>query len=270
MNKRFRILFYSLSVALLAFGAGPASAAPPQPPDLRVQVQGPATAMVNSPYQYTVRVKNIGNSPAAGVVLTVSFPETATSPQKYIMGTLSGISPTTCQVVTRKLQCSFGSMGNNVEKVVTFNLALPVAARVLEIRGTAATTSTNEANQANNTAAVIPALSYATNQITSTTNVLVSMCTGQGLTSWFECSLFPGAQQHHIFTLNGDYSVTAYGQYVGTWSQSSNQQLRMTLNDGGPTVAEFNGFAISTTCFNGLTTFTPASPYVAAYQVCTQ
>lgn len=270
MRKRFRFLFYSLSLALLALGAGTASAAPAQPANLRVQVLGPATAMVNSPYQYTVKVKNIGGSNASGVMLTVSFPETATSPQVYILGTLSGINPTTCQVVTRKLQCNYNTVGPNIEKVLTFNFALPVSTRALEIKATATTVTANEANQQNNTDSVIPTPSYATNQITSATNVLVSMCTGRNLSSWFECSLFTGAQQNHIFTLNGDYSVTAYGQYVGTWSQSSNQQLRMVLNDGGPTVAEFNGFAISNTCFNGLTTFTPASPYVAAYQVCKQ
>lgn len=269
MTKRFRILVHSLSLALVALCAAAASAAPPQPPDLRVQLLGPATAMVNSPYQYTVKVKNIGNSPANGVVLTVSFPETDTSPTKYILGTLSGYNTTTCQVVSRKLQCSLTNIGNNVEKVVTFNFALPVSTKTLEIKANATTTSTNEVNQLNNLAGITPALSYASNPITSTTNVLISMCTGRGLTSWFECSLFPSAQQHHVFTLNGDYSVTAYGDYVGTWSQSSNQQLHLSLA-GGSTTAEFDGFATTPTCFEGLTNFTPTSVWVAPYQVCRQ
>jgi hypothetical protein len=225
--------------------------------------------MVNSPYQYTVRVRNIGGSNAAGVALTVSFPETDTSPDKYILGTLSGVSPTTCQVVTRKIQCSLSNVGAGVEKVVNFNLVLPVSTKVLTVTATATTTTNNEQNQQNNTAAVTPALSYATHPITSTTNVLISSCTGRGLTSWFECSLYPSAQQHHIFSLNGDYSVTYSGQYMGTWSQSSNHQLHLSLAGGG-TTAEFNGFATNNTCFEGLTTFTPTSVYVAPYQVCTQ
>ncbi|MEO6390349.1 MAG: hypothetical protein ABIP75_00775 [Pyrinomonadaceae bacterium] len=185
-----KLIALSYIIAIVAFGAATAYASP-QPADLRVQLLAPATVAPNSPYQYTVKVKNIGNSSAAGVVLSVTFPETNTSPQIYILGTLSGI-PTDCSVVNRKLQCTLNTVGKNVERVITFNLALPVSTKVLEVKATATTTTTNEFNPLNNVASSIPGFTYATNQLTSA-NVLVSMCTGQGLTSFFECELFPTA-----------------------------------------------------------------------------
>ena len=268
MKKNFIVL--SFLVAFFGFGFETASALPPQPPDIRVQIQGPATAYARSPYQYTVNVKNIGGSTANGVTVYVDFPQTNTSPQQYILGTVSGIQ-SGCQIVSRRLQCSLGSIthsGPGQTKQFTFNFAYPVSTKTLEVKATGTSTSTNEANPANNVASVFPAIGYATNQLTSA-NVLVSMCTGQNLTSFFECELFSGSQQFVTLALNSDTTISYQGQYVGNWFQGTNQQLKMTLNDGGST-ANFNGFAVNNTCFEGLTTFTPASPYVSPYKVCVQ
>lgn len=267
MKKHISIL--SFVFALIA--AATASAAPPQPANLRVLLEAPTTAAVYSPYQYTVRVKNIGGQSAAGVVTTVNFPETDTSPTKYILGTLSGINANgnTCQTVNRTLRCTMGSIGPNVEKTFTFNFALPVSTKVLEVKGTATTTTANEQNQANNWEARVPGLLYGSNTITSA-NVLITMCTGRNLSSFFECELFPSSQQSHIFTLNSDMSVSAYGQAVGTWDQPSPSQIHLYMVNGG-TVIEHNGYARDNTCFEGRTTFTPSpSGYMSQYKICVQ
>ena len=268
-KKSLNIMVLSFLTVFFAFGAGAAKALPPQPPNLQIQLQGPASAMVRSPYVYTVTVTNIGGSTAAGVQVVVDLPETNTSPQKYILGTLSGVD-SRCQIVSRKLNCSLGSIthsGQNRTKTFTFTFALPVSTLALQFKATATTTTPNEINPLNNSATFVPTPAYATNQLTSAT-VLITMCTGRGLSSFYECELFPSSQQQHIFTLNPDLTVTAYGQNVGTWDQfASAQQLHLLLSGGS---AEFKGFASGNTCFEGITTFTPDNGYNSAYKVCVQ
>jgi len=266
MKKQKTIVLSFLITALCAVSAYAAPA-----PNLRVTLQGPSTAAVYSPYQYTATVKNIGNGAAANVKVTIDLPETDTSPNKYILGTLSGFNTQYCQVVTRKLVCTqSGNLGNNQQRVYTFNFELPISTKTLSIKATGTTTTPNEVDPLNNSQTLTPALSYATNHLISA-DVLISMCSGTGLTSFFECALFPSSQQHVMFSLNSDLTVTYSGDIVGQWDQTQgDSRLHMILNDGS-TYAEFNGFARSTTCFEGLTTFTPGyGGYVAPYKVCVQ
>lgn len=255
----------------LMIGATAVFAAPPQPPNLRVLVSGPASAQVGSPYLYTVNVKNIGGSTASNVTVVVDLPETATSPNKYVLGNLSGID-SRCQLLARKLNCNLGSItksGATQTKIFTFNYSFPVTSQTIRIKATAATTTPNETDALNNIASHFPTPAYATNQLTSA-NVLITSCTGRGLTSFFECELFPSSQQSHLFSLNPDMTVTYNGDFVGNWDQfTSPQQLHLALSDGN-SGADFVGFATNNTCFEGLTTFTPASIYNSAYKVCIQ
>ncbi len=259
-----------LLMVFFAFSAAKISAAP-SPPNLRVLLTGPVSAQVGSPYLYTVNVRNIGGSTASNVSVIVDLPETNTSPQKYVLGTLSGID-SRCQLVARKLNCQLGSItrsGTTQTKIFTFNLALPVTTQTVEIKATASTTTPNETNALNNVASFFPTPAYATNQLTSA-NVLITSCTGRGLTSFFECELFPSSQQSNLFSLNSDMTVTYNGDFVGNWDQfASNQQLHLSLSDGS-SGADFNGFATTNTCFEGITTFTPTSVYNSAYKVCVQ
>jgi hypothetical protein len=268
MSLNITVLVY-LTVMILV-GAGAASASPP-PPNLRVLLSGPSSVQVYSPYLFAVNVKNIGGSTAVAVRVIVDLPETATSPQKYVLGTVSGIDPR-CQLVSRKLNCLLGDLtksGTGQTKEFTFNLALPVSTRSLQIKATASTTTAPEADPLNNAATLTPTPAYASNQLASAT-VLVSRCTGTGLSSFFECALFPDSQTHLVWSLNVDLTITYNGRFIGTWDQfASPQQLHFVLT-GGSSSAEFSGFASSNTCFEGLTTFTPQSNYVSPYKVCVQ
>jgi uncharacterized repeat protein (TIGR01451 family) len=275
MNKKVTIPVFVLSflMMLTAFGITEVSAA--NVPDVRVLMTSPATATVNSPYIYTVNVKNVGNRTADGVKVVVSFPETDTSPQKLILGTLSGIDANRCQVVNRKLQCSLGSLAPTITKSFTFNFSLPVSNKTLQIIATGSTTTIPaETNLSNNTASAIPALAYATNQITSA-NILVSHCTGTTLTSYFECEQFPSSISSFTMTLDqGGIITLPYQGYTGLWDQIQttalpNQQLHFTVTDGNSGV-EFRGFATTNTCFEGMGTFMPQSNYVSPYKVCVQ
>jgi hypothetical protein len=266
MKKNITLLSFVL--VLIAAATGSAIASPK--PDLRVTIAGPNTIAPYSPYQYTVTVKNIGNAPAANVKVVVDLPETDTSPQKFILGTVSGIG-TGCTVVTRKLNCTTaGSLNNNQQRVYTFNLALPVASKVLTLRATGSTTTANEQDALNNTATKTPSFNYPANPFTGG-DVLISMCTGSNLSSFFECDLFPSSQQHHIFTLNGDTSVEVYGDTVGNWDRPAANRLHMLMNDGMGHIVEFQGYAANSTCFEGKTTFTPnPGGFMAIYKVCVQ
>jgi hypothetical protein len=255
------VLVCSAGTAFAAFG-----------PDLRVMPwQGPAQAMVRSPYQYTVTVKNIGNQFANGSKVVVEFPLTNTSPNRYILGKLSGYDTNICQVVSNKLQCSLGSINPNQTKSISFNFELPVSTRTLTFNAVASTTTSGDP-QGNNQLSLTPVLAYGTRQITGPVNVLISRCTGNtSLSSFYECEVTPGSVANVMFSLNGDQSVshTSYG-YLGMWDQfASNQQLHMQLVSG-TSVAEFSGFSTGGNCFEGMTTFGPGSAYVSAYKVCIQ
>jgi len=274
-SKSMKNIGLSFLFIVFVCGVGTAFALPPQPPDIRVQITGPSTAVVGTPYQYTVNVRNIGGSRADGVVVYVDFPQTNTSPQVYILGTVSGFPTNSCQMVSRRLRCTAGNLNPNAQRNYSFNFTYPVTTKTLEIKATGSSTSMNEANSNNNMASVFPAIGYPTNQISSA-NVLVSLCTGTNLSSFFECEKFPSSIQYFTMTMNSGGTLSNFPEpgYTGFWTQNQTtnqpfQQLQFTISDGY-SGASFEGYASSTTCFDGITTFIPTSTYNSAYRVCVQ
>lgn len=262
----------TLLTATIAFGSA-VSAAPPQAPNLDVQAwQGSATPLVESPYVYTTRVKNIGNQPAQNVTIVVEFPLTNTSPNKYVLGKLTGVSTGTgtCSTAGNKITCNVGNIGNNQTRYVTFTFEFQVAATVPTFKSTASTASTNEQNPNNNFRSFTPVLTYPDNELTPG-SYIVSSCTGRGLTSFYECEMYPSSIQTVLgldFNLGGTLSVTGYPQYTGSWDQVvlPNRSLHFTV-DGE---LEFNGFASNSNCYKGITTFPGTTDYNSAYRVCRQ
>lgn len=270
----------SLLITLAALGGTSTTALavpPPQAPNLEVLAwQGNANPLVESPYQYTTRVKNTGNQTAQNVTLTVQFPLTNTSPNKHILGKLSAIqvSQGTCSVVSNKLVCNFGNLGNNQTRQVTFTFEFQVATTLPTLKSTATTTSTNEVNPANNTLSTTPTVRYPDNIITGGP-YLVTSCTGTALTSFYECELYPSSQQSFVMDLNlgGTLAIPQAPGYYGFWdqnSQPSNKTLHFTIEGGSGTEVIFNGFATSGSCFEGIATFPQSPTHNAAYRVCEQ
>lgn len=271
------IFALSLMSAIVAFGSISAVAAPPQPPNLEVMTwQGNSSPLVESPYQYTSRVKNIGNQTATGVTMTVEFPLTNTSPTRYILGKLTGIQASggTCSVVSNKIVCNFGNISQNQTKYVRFNFEFQVSTTAPSFVSTVSTTSGNEVNPGNNMRPFSPTLTYPDNVVSSGT-FLVSSCSGRGLTSYYECEMSPGSVQTGLsldFNLGGTLTVTGYSNYFGFWDQNTlqNKSLHFTIDGGTGTEVEFNGFATSGACFEGIANFPQSTTYNAAYRVCRQ
>jgi hypothetical protein len=97
-------------------------------------------------------------------------------------------------------------------------------------------------------------------------------CTGTSLASFYECTLYPSSISSHDITLESDGTISFDGDppdYTGAWSSSPDDQLSFTYSYDGTVVAEFEGYGVSSSCFEGLTTF-PGSSYVAPYEVCVQ
>lgn len=265
------VLALSLLLAVMSLTTVAASAQPA--PNLSVLAwQGNASPTVESPYQYTTRVRNIGNQTAQNVKITVEFPLTNTSPTKHILGKLSGVSASsgTCSIVSNKIVCNVGSLGNNQTKSVTFTFEFQVATTASTFKTIASTSSTNEQNSNNNQLPFTPALAYPTNVVSGGT-YLVSSCTGRNLSSFYECELYPSSIQSvlSLELLNGGIlEVTGYPNYNGLWDQLTlpNKSLHFNI----PGEIDFNGFAVSTTCFEGITTFANNTTYNSAYKVCAQ
>lgn len=94
--------------------------------------------------------------------------------------------------------------------------------------------------------------------------------TGTGLTSFFECTLFPSSISSHDTVFNADQTISfpgAAANYTGTWSQPSADRLVFSYFEDGLLVASFDGRGVNSNCFEGKTIF-PGSAYVSMYEVC--
>ena len=260
----------SILAIVAALSASPAWAAPT--PDLKVTLTPPPVVHVYQTAGYNVKVANIGNKNAAGVVLSIQLPRTQTSPEVYVMGTLGAYSAA-CSQSNTTLVCLLGTINKNDSRSVFFDIALPYSTAPILFTATASTATLPEPNQANNT------VTYTANPLTYSATVTSSgpainrHCTGGvSLSSFFECLLFPSSISSHETIFNADGSLTfidAPATYSGTWTSTpSVNRLQFQYLDGAQLVAEFDGRGVSATCFEGKTTFPLNTAYVSMYQVC--
>ncbi len=262
------MLSRTVAVLSLLCVASPAFAAA----DPSVTLTTPVGKHVYEAGRYTVTVKNIGNKDAASVVATIQLPQTHTSPQVYVMGTV-GAKSTSCTLSGRTITCALGTVTkNNGTKSVWFDLSLPQNSVPLTVSASITTTSVeNSGGTANNSTTRTPTLVNYAVAVGPTFTATNDHCTGTGLTSFFECELFPSSIASHETVFNADHTITFVGQagYTGDWVQTTSNQLHFRyFDDTGATVAEFEGRGVTPDCFEGLTTF--GSPYVSPYQVCFQ
>lgn len=260
--------FLSMSIGSVAFVAATSVAFAAPSADLSVSISAPSSVAISTPTTYTVTVTNLGPSTATNVQSLVTFPLTSTSPQVYILGNVSE-SETRCSIVNRQLTCSLGSLKKNKSTSFSYSYTAPVSTKTLQMTASA-TSDLPDLVSGNSTASVVPTLVYPSRPITSAT-VSNSHCTGTNLSAYFECLLFPSSISSHTTTLEADNTITfTEPGYTGNWSQNTAKTtLFFEYFDGTSKVAEFNGFAINgSNCFDGMTTFFPASTYVSPYRVC--
>lgn len=257
----------SLALGLATFlFATPALAAS----DIRVTLPTPSPAYVYDVTGFDVTIANIGNKSASNVVVTIQLPATNTSPQVYVMGTLSPLDPR-CTRSGTVLTCNLGTMARNTSTIIGVDIELPQAEEPLEITASATTTSSENSTLNNSATAEAQLLNYAV--AVAVGDVAVNRhCTGQGLTSFFECLLFPSSITSHDveFLSGGQIAIPGEPGYGGTWSQPDAYTLEVTYIDlfDNSVAAEFVGYGTSANCFEGITTFPGGSPYVSPYEVC--
>lgn len=262
--------YCSLLVLLFLLSAAPAWAAPA--PDLSVRLTPPSVVRVYQPASFNVRVSNLGNRNAAGVLLTIQLPRTQTSPTVHVMGTLGAYSAP-CSRSNTALVCPLGTINKNKSTSVFFEIALPYSAAPIVFSASASTTTLPEVNPTNNaltyTASPMPfdaAVSHAA-------PALNEHCTGQpSLSSYFECVLYPSSITSHETTFNANGSLTFFNGPAtmnGTWTHApSTDRLQFWYYDGAQLEAQFDGRGVSAKCFEGKTTFPSSPDYVSLYRVC--
>ncbi len=240
-------------------------------PDLTASISGPASTYVYATGRYTVTVANSGRTTASSSTVVVQLPLTNTSPQVYVMGTL-GAKSATCSQVGNTLSCTLGSIRRGRSTSVWFDLALPESAEPLVLTATAATTTAEPTTSNNSASHTASLLNYAVSfsaPVTATNR----HCTGTDLSSFFECECFPSSITEHDSTFNADGTVS-FGPdidpgYGGTWSAPTADSLVVTYTYYGGIEAEFEGYGVSSSCWEGLTFF-PGSAYMSVYEVCLQ
>jgi hypothetical protein len=239
-------------------------------PDLATSVALPSGFHVYQSAQTTVTVSNVGQKDAAGVSLTIQLPETSTSPSVHIMGTLGVYSPSCTRAGTR-LVCSLGTIVKGTARSVVYDIALPFSTEPLLVTASA-TTTTAETNLGNNSAtADASPLTYDTpvNAPLAMTN---SHCTGQQLTSFFECALYPSSITSFDSVLNPDQTVSivdAPPDTYGIWALVEPDHLQVDYYDPSGGIGSLDAWGTGGGCFEGPMVF-PDSDYVAIYEVCPQ
>lgn len=254
-----------MSLVTLALFASQAYAA--ASPDLTTTIIAPtATPYVYASAQWQVRVNNIGTKDAANTVLTIQLPETNTSPSVYVMGTL-GAKSSSCTRSGTHYTCTVGTVRKSSSTTVYFYITLPESAGTLDFSATASTT-TPESNALNNGSSAVAAQLNYSPSFSGAHTMTNRHCTGTGLESFYECELFPSSISSHTATFNADGSISFTGMpdYGGSWSVSGSQ-LWFEYTELGSPIADFVGYGVDASCWEGITTF-PASTYVSPYEVC--
>lgn len=257
---------FAFGLALL-LASGPALAAPRA--NLAVSLTPPSGVHVYETGRYAVSVRNLGNRNAAGVSLHVALPATHTSPQVHVLGEL-GARDARCTLEGTSLRCALGTINKGAATLVSFDLALPYSSAPLVISALATTTTTPESDLSNNSARHVAAPLTWPTSVSGPAATHNRHCTGTGLTSFFECELYPSSISSHDIVLEAGHTITFVdppATLTGHWWQPSPDRLRFQYLDGAAIVAEFDGRGVGGGCFEGPTTF-PGSSWVAIYEVC--
>ena len=235
--------------------------------DLAVTIQAPTGVPVYVNGAHSVTVVNNGNRNATSVNLTIQLPVTHTSPTVHVMGTLGAFDPRCSRSGTR-LVCALGTIPRfGGSTVVPLNLALPFSLAPLDLTATATTTA-SELNPANNSASrtLLP-VTVATS-VSGRYTATNDHCTGTGLTSFFECALYPSAISgfDSVLEANGDLSVVGYPTVTGQWSFATPDHLVMSYEDQGTPIGTVDTYSVGGGCFEG--SMPGGGNYIVIYRVC--
>ncbi len=268
MEEMKQLSLLSLPVILpLLFSSATALAA--STPNLRVTMTSPSV-QVDQLGHYVVRVANIGTANAGSVRLTVQLPRTHTSPQVYILGVL-GARDGRCSLAGTALTCNLQTVSRNGGFTdVAFDLSLPYSTAPLAITASATTTTPNEQNPGNNQVTITPIPTPIATQLTGGYTAINRHCTGTGLTSFFECELFPSSIAGFSTTLAADSSLTVTDEPTidGSWYFASPDLLHVDFADAGGPIGEIDALSVGNGCFEGPMTFASGGTWTVMYEIC--
>jgi uncharacterized repeat protein (TIGR01451 family) len=258
---------FTLALAIPSLSLVSVAAAAPPHVDLGVSVTAPAVHVYeNGTYQF--HVANTGNRNATNVQLVIDLPRTGTSPQVYLMGTLGARDPR-CTYANQRLTCALGTINRNAATTVNVDLTLPYSIAPLALAATVSSTgSAAESFPANNSLTHVAQLAlYPTTFAGGAVETRV--CAGTGLTSFFECELFPSSISLFTSTLHPNGSITIDGEpgYTGAWWPVGNDTLHIEYSDG-TTIYAMDAKSVGGDCFEGRLSFDGNS--VAMHEVCAQ
>jgi len=233
--------------------------------DLETTVSLPASTLVYDEERVSITVANNGNKNASDVELTIQLPETHTSPTVYVMGDVTDLN-SKCSLSGTEVTCDLGRVRKNRSKTVWLDIILPWSAAAADFDA-AATTTTAEANTADDSDIGAASLTYVDVVIAGPIDVVNQHCTGTDLIGFYECTLFPSSISSHDVIFNDDGTIDlGVTDYTGTWEQDTDDHLWFEYSYQGNVVAEFEGNGVNADCFEGITDF--GTGYVAPYEVC--
>lgn len=240
-------------------------------PDLATSITVPSGVHVYDSGAYVFTVANVGTKNATGATMQIQLPETNTSPQVYVMGTLGAFGPS-CTRSGTVLNCTLGAIAKGTSKSVTVNIALPYASDPLVFDATVPPV-VGETNTGNNDASAAANLLTYDVTFAAAENATNRHCTGTTLTSFFECELFPSSIASFDSVLETDGSVTLVGApagFGGNYSLPTPDHLLIDYYDTDGPAGSLDAWGTSADCWEGIMTFPGSSPYVAPYEVCLQ
>lgn len=272
LTSTTRSLLLALVVVVAGLLASSGSAAP-NGPNLVTTIAAPSGVAVYQSGRWGVTVRNTGNRDATGVSLTIQLPRTANAPTPYLMGTL-GAMHSSCVRSGFTLVCTLGTVRRagtpTSTKTVFFDMTLPYSTNPIAF--TANAPLTGDLNPADNQATATATLGTFAVPFTAPRTITTTSCTGTPvLSSFVEC--VPGSTQSFTAqllpgTTPGSGTVAIPGTtYGGTWV-ATGTQMTIEYTDGTSVEATFVGQGVSSTCWEGRTTFPTTSQYVAIYRVC--
>jgi len=152
-----------------------------------------------------VTVTNIGNHTANGVTLSIQLPPTNTSPQVHVLGIL-GAFDARCTLASTVLSCPVGQLRKRQSRSIFFDIALPVSSAPIAFSATAPPVA-GESVTGNNTASSVASLFYPNLPVSPPRVATNRHCTGTGLTSFFECALYPSSISQHTIRLTSGNTI---------------------------------------------------------------
>jgi hypothetical protein len=251
--------------------------------NLTTSITAPSSHTVYTSANYTLTLANVGNKSMYNTYAYLDLPQTHTSPGVYVMGTV-GTLPTGCSRTNARITCVGGTVTKYASKSWTIPLTFPEAAETLTLNSSLSTSSTQVTTD-DTSSRVAPMANVNVsfpNLVGDVFDLNNDHCTGTGLTSYYECTLFPSSITSHEATfevtwtsgaaVGGTVSFpTISADYGGTWESTTPDHLWFEITELGTPVADFEGYGTNNTtgnCWEGITNFLPTSAYLSPYRVC--